>query len=583
MTVTVESTEISTLLIKVLITALLLTAFHSGGVLADEKHTPLTPADTSSPRSTLTGFIEAVNGSHARIETALSSYLKSPRLYFSIGERDELDAAMGQIDLARRTLNLSELPKALAGTDSVLRASIFQLKEVLDRLELPAPYDIPDRTAMESREFKRWMLPGTEILIERVEQGPRAGEYLFSPETVQRLPEFYERIRHLPYQSDVTAGWYERYLYGGAGLRRIVPLKWMRAMPDWANVIIFDQPMWRWLGLVIVGLFATGGFLLVRRASDTFARHEPTSELRVEWSRLIKVASLLILIPAVIHVLTINLRLSGLILEVFTLTLWAVFSLTLTWTVWMGSSVLAETIVSSQQLNVGSIDSQLVRLALRLTAMIISVAILVISAQQLGLPAYSVIAGLGVGGIAFALAAKDGLANLLGSLLIMFEKPFRVGHWIRVGKTEGFVESIGFRSTRIRTFHNSLISIPSDQLVNSVVDNMALRERLAVRVVLKISYTTPANTVEQFLAGITKLIEASSHTFKKWFRIRLDDFGEHGMHILVNFSLEMSKDRLEETERQRILLEILRLAETMNIQLVDRGLGMEQATTSAEY
>jgi MscS family membrane protein len=214
----------------------------------------------------------------------------------------------------------------------------------------------------------------------------------------------------------------------------------------------------------------------------------------------------------------------------------------------------------------GSIDSQLIRLGLRLVATILSITILVVGAQQLGIPAYSVIAGLGVGGIAVALAAKDSLANLLGSLLIMFEKPFRVGHWIKVGNIEGFVESIGFRSTRIRTFYNSLVSIPSNHLVNSTVDNMAMRKLRAVRTVLHISYATSSEKVEQFVDAIKCLIENEPHTYKKWYRIRFDDFGEYGLCVLVNFLLDVSDNRVEQAERQRILLEILKLAENMAIE-----------------
>jgi MscS family membrane protein len=340
----------------------------------------------------------------------------------------------------------------------------------------------------------------------------------------------------------------------------------MMALPDWAKVLILDQPVWRWFGMVIVLLSATGLFRLIRRAAAAWVKRGSGSELRTQWSQVAWVITLLILIPVVIHVLVGNLRLSGHVLEVATLSLWGIFTLMLTWAVWLGCTVLAESIVSSQQLLAGSIDSQLIRLGVRLVATILSITILVIGAQQLGIPAYSVIAGLGVGGIAVALAAKDSLANLLGSLLIMFEKPFRVGHWIKVGNTEGIVESIGFRSTRIRTFHNSLISIPSNQLVNTTVDNMAMRKRRAVRTVLHISYTTPAVKVEHFVAAIRQLIEESPHTYKKWFRIRLDDFGEYGLHILVNFLLEVSDNLVEQAERQRILLEILKIAESMSIQ-----------------
>jgi len=131
----------------------------------------------------------------------------------------------------------------------------------------------------------------------------------------------------------------------------------------------------------------------------------------------------------------------------------------------------------------------------------------------------------------------------------MFEKPFRVGHWIKVDNIEGFVESIGFRSTRIRTFYNSLVSIPSNHLVNSTVDNMAMRKLRAVRTVLHISYATPADKVEDFVTAIKQLVEKDPYTYKKWFRIRFDDFGEYGLCILVNF-----------------LLEILKLAENMDIE-----------------
>jgi MscS family membrane protein len=550
--------------VTLILASLILLLSHFGDTLAADADNPLARADTSSPRATLTGFVETLNQGHAQVKEILKSYLSSSRLYLSAAERVEVDRLLEQLELARRTLNLSELPAALAESLSMYR--ILQLKEVLDRLELPASESIPDAAAMESEQFKRWTLPGTEITIARVEQGPRAGEYLFSSDTVERLPEFYRRIKHLPYQPGATAGWYELYRYGGAGLRRVIPYKWMMALPDWAKVIILDQPVWRWFGTLIVLFVATGVFLVLRRAAAAWAKRGSSSELRTQWSRLASAVILLVLIPVVAHVLAANMRLSGYVLEVITLSLWAIFTLTLTWAVWLGSHVLAESIVSSQQMLTGSIDSQLIRLALRLVATMLSITILVVGAQQLGIPAYSVIAGLGVGGIAVALAAKDSLANLLGSLLIMFEKPFRVGHWIKVDNIEGIVESIGFRSTRIRTFYNSLVSIPSNHLVNTTVDNMAMRKLRAVRTVLHISYATPADKAEHFVTAIQQLIENAPYTYKKWYRIRFDDFGEYGLSILVNFLLDVSDNRVEQAERQRILLEILKLAETMDIQ-----------------
>jgi MscS family membrane protein len=542
----------------------------SGIALADASANPLQPADTSSPRATLQGFIETLDDLNAQIIAIIKSYLASPRLYVSEQEAEEIERVNRQLEIVVRTLDLSETPSALV--DQLSQARILQLKEVLDRIDLPDLESVPDADAMESAEFKHWTLPGTEITIARVEEGPRAGEYLFSPETVKRLPGFYQKIAHLPYKSTATAGWYDRYRYGGGGLYKLIPYRWMTALPDWSKQLVFDQPLWRWFGVVLVLLTATLAYLLVRRLADAWAKRDAASELRAQWAQLAKPLVLLVLIPVVVSMLTENLRVTGTLLEITTLTLWAVFTLSLTWAVWLGSHVVAESVVTTQDMHSGSIDSQLIRLGLRLVATILSITILVIGAQHLGIPAYSVIAGLGVGGIAIALAAKDSIANLLGSLLIMFEKPFRVGHWIKLGDTEGIVESIGFRSTRIRTFYNSLVSIPSNTLVNSTVDNMQMRHYRRVRTTLLISYDTPADTVETFIEAIKQLVLDNPHTRKDRYRIRLDNFSDFGLQILVNFFLDVANTKDEQVERQQILMEIFKLAESMGIQFATPAL-----------
>ncbi len=549
------------LLIIVLLASLL---SGSGIAFADVDSNPLSPTDTSSPRATLQGFIETLDDFNAHILTVVKSYLASSRLFVSQQEIEEIDRIHLQMELVVRLLDLSETPAALV--DQLSESRVLQLKEILDRIDLPNLAFVPDAAAMEDKEFKRWTIPGTEITIARVEKGARAGEYLFSPETVERVPDFYQKISHLPYKSTATDGWYERYRYGGGGMYKLIPYRWMISQPDWSKRLVFDQPLWRWFGVVLVLMAAALIYSLVCRIVTAWAGREPVSELRVHWVSLSKPLMWLILTPVVMHLFTENLRFSGSILEVTTLVLWGVLTLSLTWTVWLGSHVVAETIVAEQDVHTDSIDSQLIRLGLRLVATILSIAILVIGAQHLGIPAYSVIAGLGVGGIAFALAAKDSLANLLGSLLIMFEKPFRVGHWIKLGDTEGIVESIGFRSTRIRTFYNSLVSIPSNTLVNSTVDNMELREYRRVRTTLHVRYDTPTDTVEAFIEGIKQLVMDNPHTRKDNYRIRLDDFSDFGLQILVNFFLNVANTEAEQVERQQVLMDILKLAETMGIQ-----------------
>jgi MscS family membrane protein len=191
---------------------------------------------------------------------------------------------------------------------------------------------------------------------------------------------------------------------------------------------------------------------------------------------------------------------------------------------------------------------------------------LIQGANELGFPAYSVLAGLGVGGLAVALAARDSLANLLGSILIMIEKPFRVGHFVRVAGAEGTVEDVGFRSTRIRTSDNSVISIPNNSVVNATVENLSLRLMRRQRILVQVTYSTPREKLEEFVTGIARLIADHPIANKANINVRLNDFGESSLNILVYFYLETTIYSAELETREEILLGVIDLAKRLNIE-----------------
>ena len=190
----------------------------------------------------------------------------------------------------------------------------------------------------------------------------------------------------------------------------------------------------------------------------------------------------------------------------------------------------------------------------------IAIGFLIQGANELGFPAYSVIAGLGVGGVAVALAARDSLANLLGSMLIMFEKPFRVGDTIRVSGSEGTVEDVGFRSTRIRTLDNSLISIPNNSVVNATIENLAARVMRRQRFFIQITYDTIREKLEEFATRIEQLLADHPVTNKNDIRVRFNEFGDSSLNILVHFYLEVRDIAAELKEREDILFQIMEIA-----------------------
>jgi MscS family membrane protein len=453
----------------VAVVALWLAVPAAAGIVDDA---PLRPLDTSSPRALLQDFSASVDAAYSRMTATVRHYVASDHLYFDAEER----AALAQIDMdierVMRGLDLSQIPSVLRGTVGAERS--IQLKEVLDRIDLPAETDIPDRVAMERTGEKKWRLPNTEIDIVLVPGGPRAGEFIVSAETVARLPVFYERVKSIPYRpgpakelNDIyravggskTATVYEAASSSPAMLGMIVPIRWMLQLPAWAKLRIFGAALWQWIGLAATGLFAAAAILLAYRLRRRLAARR-AEDAGPDWDALLVPITVLVRFGGLLPTVRLLFGLAGdpgigaASLET------VVRFLTIAWIAVIGASVIAEKIVASEHLRMRSLDSQLIRLGMRLFGIAIAIGVLIEGADELGFPAYSVLAGLGVGGLAVALAARDSLANLLGSMLIMLEKPFRVGHAIRIGTTEGTVEDVGFRSTRIRTADNSLVSDP---------------------------------------------------------------------------------------------------------------------------
>ena len=553
----------------------LVVAFADGASAAEAN--PLRPLDTSSPRATLQDFIETIDETYRGVKGNLQEYEASKRLYLTSEQRRKQVEALSGAIKAVKALDLSDVPPVLRET--VAPARMIQLKEILDRIELPAFEAIPDRDAMSRASSKRWRLPGTEIDIALIETGPRSGEYLVSAGTVDRLPEFYERVEKLPYKpgpaaelSDVyrrvssgaATTIYDAYMSSPVGLERIVPIRWMLGSPAWVKARIAGVATWQWIGtipglLICLGL-VYGAYRLSRRLAVRRA-----DEAGPGWAALLTPLAVILATAFLIPLLGTILRIGGIPRVVITFSQTGALYLSAAWLARVAAGLLAELVVASERLRRRSLDSQLIRLGMRFAGIAIAIGLLIQGSYELGFPAYSVLAGLGVGGLAVALAARDSLANLLGSMLIMIEKPFRVGQVVRVSGSEGTVEDVGFRSTRIRTPDNSLISIPNNSVVNATVENLSLRNMRRQRFVIQVTYDTSREKLEQLIAGIKQLITDRPLTNKTKFDVRFNDFGESSLNILVYFHLETTEYSAELETREDILLRIMDLASELGV------------------
>lgn len=159
--------------------------------------------------------------------------------------------------------------------------------------------------------------------------------------------------------------------------------------------------------------------------------------------------------------------------------------------------------------------------------------------DDFGLNVASALASIGIGGIALAFAAQDTIANFFGSISIIFDRPFIVGDWVKVSAYEGNVESVGFRSTRIRTFHDTVITIPNSSLAKESVENFSKMTVRKVERKIGLSYDTTARQMDEFLPLLKKTIEEVEGVSKyAGIMAEFTDFGDSTLDVSIVYYSE---------------------------------------------
>ena len=213
------------------------------------------------------------------------------------------------------------------------------------------------------------------------------------------------------------------------------------------------------------------------------------------------------------------------------------------------------------------VDDVLVPLIRKTLKVFVTVVGITFIASNLNLNVSSLLASLGLGGLAFALAAKDVVQNVFGSITVILDQTFHTGDWIVVNDIEGSVEEVGLRSTKIRTFSDSLITIPNALFITAKVDNMGQRRYRRLKCNVSLTYDTPPDKIEAFCEGVREIIRLHPYMRKDYFHVYLNSLGASSLDVLVYVFWETPDWSTELRERQRFLLDILRLAKAQQINI----------------
>ncbi|MDM8546062.1 mechanosensitive ion channel [Candidatus Venteria ishoeyi] len=491
------------------------------------------PEGLKSPQKTLDSFLMAMEALKA-------------------GDKDALDKAEQTLDLSQvNTLVRKERGRDLAW----MLLTVLENTPYLEPKTLPPAHKDSEYTLYDYAEGKLYFAKQTD------------GRWLFAHESLDTLQAILNTLQ-TQQQTQAETDKSVAPLVSSAPEHLPWHLRISQKVPEWLKPTLLDVAYWQWLSIlliVLLGVVADRLAAFVLRVSVKIWQKFAKPYYRKLSSNILRPLGLMMMAS----IWWMGLNLLGLPDDVLLVLLVAakfMAGLSGIWTAYrlvdLISAFFQEQALKTETL----LDDMLVPLITQVLKIFVTVAGIIFIANSLSLNISGVLAGLGLGGLAFALAAKDAVENLFGFVTVLTDRPFLVGDWIVIDKIEGTVESIGFRSTRIRTFYNSVITLPNSRMITAEVDNMGQRRYRRLKTVLSLTYDTPPERIDGYCEGLRELVRQHPHTRKDYFHIYFNEYAASSLDIMVYIFFEVPTWSMELQARHQFLLDALKLAERMGVE-----------------
>ena len=466
------------------------------------------------------------------------------------------DHFLASLNLAQRCLNLDGEPEAIRPVVGLYTAGY--LKETLDRIEMQPLQDIPDAKTVETQKLASWTLPHTKITIEVAKDGPARGEFLFSPDTVKRSQEFYKKVRNMPYRPGAEGALFDQ-LTSTVGIN-VIPKEVMDRLPGWSRAEIFGQTLWQSIGLILYFLVGVCVVMLiyksVRKALGILdARIQYRPLLFFRRPRLARHTDPVCGNESLVCRVLLHLRDADLYSTIAYVFLFISYG----GSIWLIGCILsraAAVVIAVGRFEPTSMHAPLIRFGFDVATVVIVLGAAIRLGARLGLPTYSLVTGLGIGGAAVALAGRETLSNLIGTIAILLDQPFKMGDFIVIGEGDsGTVTEIGLRSTRIRRLDGILVSVPNSNLANMKITNESAPVAQAqISVPVGVAYGSCLTEVEQALLTVSQRCDYVVP--KPAPSVRLLRFGDSALEFALLVWISQPEFRARATDRiNRAILE----------------------------
>lgn len=332
------------------------------------------------------------------------------------------------------------------------------------------------------------------------------------------------------------------------------------------NSVLVAVPNWKWLSLIIgfsVLYLSRGVLVQILKA----LKHNPklTAQRNIFLNRFLSLdierslSWIILSICAMVLIESLELSIG---LEKYLLTFCRLLlSYNAIRTIYLAAEAFGSVMQAWSAQTETHIDDQLAPLATKTLKVLVIIVGTLIALQNFGINVTALLAGLGIGGVALAFAAQDTVANVFGTMTILLDSPFKLGDRIKILDIEGNVEEVGFRSTRIRTFYNSVVTLPNSVVAKEKIDNLSARENIfRFRAVLGFTYGATQEQIQKFCEHLRYFLRQEPTVDQERITIHFTDFAESSLNVLINFHYRTNDPALETATNESFLFAINKIA-----------------------
>ncbi len=491
---------------------------------------PLAPAPISSPRQTFASFRALAQGAADALVEAFEISKTNDSLLDTPDILALKDQALDRLARAATTLDLSQAPPATRRTLGI--NSVLLLEEVMDRIPLPDLGDIPgDEEVAAGAAEAGWTLPGTQIRMMRGTGPAGEPEYRFSSDTLAALPGYYATVRDQPRLSADAIDFYQHFVTGPGLSMPIELYRYVLEMPPFMRATYLEQATWQWIALAIV----TIGLVLLISGLMRFEmrRAQSVSQLRRAFHRVFLPVWIIVLLNVYHWVVDDIINLTGRVLELFELGIELAHAFSFALLAVLLFNLLAALVIASPRFRQESLDASLIRLVVRVVGIAVAGYILFMGATDVGIPVYGIVAGLGVGGLAIALAVRPTLENFIGGIILYADRPVKVGDFCKFGDKLGTVEAIGLRSTKVRSLDRTLMTVQNSDFAQMSITNFTRRDSNLMHTTIGLRYETAPAQMAAVCEALETMLKADDRVKDDTVRVVFRSFGEYALNVEI--------------------------------------------------